>query len=176
MNRGSSIGADEPLATFHAAPNPAKVARHGHGHEHGASGDIPRDVFGVHRRLQLPGRHDIRQTDRTQPDRARQGPRGPTDGSALRWNNDYNGEGRGERERDLATLPDNDDDQDGLLAQADMRTDLVRPSGSAERDGAVTAELDQGHEFEHYGGSALQVPLRGSYGSTDIRRGRSGVS
>lgn len=43
----------------------------------------------------------------------------------------------------LETREDDDDDQDGLLAQADMRTDLVRPSGSAERDGTVPAELNQ---------------------------------
>lgn len=56
-----------------------------------------------------------------------------------------------------------------------MRTDLVRSSGSAERDGTVSVELDQGHEFEHNGGSTIEIPLRGSYGPTDIRPGRSGM-
>lgn len=44
---------------------------------------------------------------------------------------------------DLATREDDDDDQDGLLAQAYMRIDLVRPSGSAEWDGTVAAKLNQ---------------------------------
>lgn len=33
----------------------------------------------------------------------------------------------------------------------------------------------QRHEFEHDGGSTIEIPLRGSYGSTDIRPGRSGM-
>lgn len=34
--------------------------RHGHGHEHRSSGDIPRDVPHIRRRLQLPHLDDFR--------------------------------------------------------------------------------------------------------------------
>lgn len=37
----------------------------------------------------------------------------------------------------------------------------------------ISWKLFQGHELKHAGGSALEVPLRRAYGSTDIRRGRS---
>ena len=47
---------------------------------------------------------------------------------------------------DLATREDDDDDQDGLLAPAYMRTDPVRPSGSAEWDGKITAKINQGND------------------------------